>query len=336
MKVERGFSMSSKVYTYLYGPVPSHRLGRSLGIDLVPYKICSYDCIYCQLGSVGSTTVTRKKYADNSIILEELQYKLMCDPLPDFISLAGSGEPTLHSGIGDLIRSIKAMTTVPVAVLTNGSLLWMPEVQEALLAADLVLPSLDAGDPATFQLANRPDRSIDFNQMVQGLVDFTRRFTGEVWLEVLLLAGISDDEPSVRRIAALVERIKPTRVQLNTVYRPPAESFACGVTPVQLQHLSGLFQGQVDCISDAPVSAAVRESSNLSHQDELVAFASRRPCTAKDLSDGLNLHLNDVLKQVRILTDSGRLVEVSGKQGFYRAPKPSSASCRPDSQRDKP
>jgi wyosine [tRNA(Phe)-imidazoG37] synthetase (radical SAM superfamily) len=316
--------MGTAAYTYLYGPVPSHRLGRSLGIDLVPYKICSYDCIYCQLGSIGSTTVVRKEYADNDRILEELQQKLTGGELPDFISLAGSGEPTLHTGIGDLIRRIKALTTVPVAVLTNGSLLWMPEVQEALLKADLVLPSLDAGDPATFQQANRPDSSIDFDQMVQGLVDFSRRFTGEVWLEVLLLAGISDTEPSVRRIAKLVERIKPTRVQLNTVYRPPAESFADGVTPAQLHYLSGLFSGQVDCISDAPVSFSARKSSDISHQDELVAFARRRPCTALDLSIGLNLHLNYVIKQLRILTDSGSLVEVPGKLGFYQAPKPSS------------
>ncbi len=316
--------MGSTGFTYLYGPVPSHRLGRSLGIDLVPYKICSYDCIYCQLGSIGSTTVVRKEYADNDRILEELEHKLTGGELPDFISLAGSGEPTLHSGIGDLIRRIKALTMVPVAVLTNGSLLWLPEVQEALLKADIILPSLDAGDPATFQRANRPDSSIDFDQMVQGLADFTRRFTGQVWLEVLLLAGISDDEPSVGRIADLVKRIKPTRVQLNTVYRPPAESFASGVAPAQLHYLSGLFSGQVDCISDAPVSSSVRESFDLSHQDELVAFARRRPCTALDLSIGLNLHLNDVLKQVRILTNFGRLVEVPGKQGFYRAPKPSS------------
>ncbi|MDK9718659.1 MAG: radical SAM protein [Trichlorobacter sp.] len=312
--------MGTTTYTYLYGPVPSHRLGRSLGIDLVPYKICSYDCIYCQLGSIGSTIVTRKKYADNDRILEELQRKLSDHSQPDFISLAGSGEPTLHSGIGELIRRIKMLTTVPLAVLTNGSLLWLPEVQEDLMAADLVLPSLDAGDPTTFQQANRPDSSISFDQMVQGLIDFTGRFAGEVWLEVLLLAGISDDEPSVRRIAKLVERIKPARVQLNTVYRPPAESFACGVTHGQLCHLSSLFSGLVDCISDAPAPAAATESTGLSHQDEIIAFARRRPCTIHDLSTGLNLHLNDVLKQVRLLTDSGSLIEIAGKRGYFGVP----------------
>lgn len=327
--------MRKTLYTYLYGPVPSHRLGRSLGVDLVPYKICSYDCVYCQLGSISSTTVTRKEYSDNSRILDELRQKLTNEPLPDYISLAGSGEPTLHSSIGELIHSIKKMTTVPVAVLTNGSLLWMPEVQDALLTADLVLPSLDADNPATFQLVNRPNNGIDFNRMVQGLVDFTHRFTGEVWLEVFLLAGINDDKPAVRRIKALAERIKPSRVQLNTVSRPPAESFASGVAPLRLKHLSGLFTGFVECISDMSVSTATREYSDLSSLDALVAFALRRPCTAQDMSTGLNLHLNDVLKQLRILKDSGRLVEVPGKQVFYRVPKPSSECRRSDSHRYK-
>lgn len=312
--------MGTTAYTYLYGPVPSHRLGRSLGIDLVPYKICSYDCIYCQLGSIGSTTVTRKEYADNDRILEELQRKLADHSHPEYISLAGSGEPTLHSGIGELIRRIKLLTTVPLAVLTNGSLLWLPEVREDLMAADLVLPSLDAGDPVTFQQANRPDSSINFDQMVQGLIDFTSCFTGEVWLEVLLLAGISDTEPAVRRIAALVDQIKPARVQLNTVYRPPAESFARSVAPAQLRHLSSLFSGFVDCINDAPAHATATESTDLPHQDEIIAFARRRPCTIHDLSTGLNLHLNDVLKQVRFLTDSGILVEVAGKRGYFAIP----------------
>jgi len=315
--------MSKTLYTYLYGPVPSHRLGRSLGIDLVPYKICSYDCIYCQLGSTGNMTITRKEYADNSQIMDELQSRLASGLLPDYISLAGSGEPTLHSGIGDLIHSIKEITAVPVAVLTNGSLLWMPEVQEALMAADLVLPSLDAGDPATFQLVNRPDSSIDFHRMVQGLADFCHRFTGEVWLEVFLLAGINDDEPSVQRIAALVEQIKPTRVQLNTVSRPTAETFAHGVAAMQLHHLSGLFKGNVECISAMSASVETGETFDFACQDALIAFARRRPCTAQDLSIGLNLHLNDVLKQVRILADSGRLLELSSRPGFYAAPKPS-------------
>jgi len=314
--------MSSCKYKHLYGPVPSRRLGRSLGIDLVPFKICSYDCIYCQLGSTGSTTVVRSEYVENDEILVELEQKLATDTLPDFISLAGSGEPTLHSRIGELIRTIKTMTDIPVAVLTNGSLLWMPEVQEALLAADLVLPSLDAGDSATFQLINRPDNTIDFGRMVQGLVDFTQTFKGEVWLEVFLLADITDDDQSVGKIAALVEQIKPARVQLNSVYRPPAEDYALGLTPIRMQQLSRLFPGTVEIINEDTTVLAEPALHELTRHDEIIALIQRRPCTALDVAKGLKMHLNDTLKQLHVLTSSGRLLEPFKRQGFYTIPKP--------------
>jgi wyosine [tRNA(Phe)-imidazoG37] synthetase (radical SAM superfamily) len=314
--------MSSFKYKHLYGPVPSRRLGRSLGIDLVPFKVCSYDCIYCQLGSTGSTTVARREYVANDEILIELERKLSTDALPDYISLAGSGEPTLHSGIGKLIRTIKTITDVPVAVLTNGSLLWLPEVREALLAADLVLPSLDAGDSALFQLINRPDNSLDFEQMAQGLVDFTRCFRGEVWLEVFLLAGINDDDHSVGKIAGLVEQIKPARVQLNSVYRPPAEDYALGLTSTRIQQLAKLFPGTVEIISEVETVLAEPELHELSRQDEIISLIQRRPCTAADVATGLNMHLNDTLKQLSTLSSSGRLLEPSGRQGFYIVPKP--------------
>jgi len=136
--------MSQDGFRYVYGPVPSRRLGRSLGIDLVPFKTCTYDCVYCQLGRTTNKTVARKEYIAVEDVLVEMERKLVVGPDPDFISLAGSGEPTLNAGIGDLILEIKKLTRIPVAVLTNGSLLWMPKVQEALMAADLVLPSPDS------------------------------------------------------------------------------------------------------------------------------------------------------------------------------------------------
>ncbi len=309
--------MGNTEFKHLYGPVPSRRLGRSLGIDLVPYKVCSYDCIYCQLGSTGSTTVYRKEYVSNQEILDELKLKLSTGDLPDFISLAGSGEPTLHSGIGTLIRSIKNMTDIPLAVLTNGSLLWMDELQEALMPADLVMPSLDAGDENTFSLVNRPDSAINFEQMVQGLVDFTHRFSGEVWLEVFLLANINDDEQSVKKIAEIAERIRPSRIQLNSVYRPPAEDFANGLTPAAIRQLSSLFSGKVEIISETPDMATDSLAHASTRFNEIIALIRRRPCRAIDVAFGLQMHLNDVLKQLGSLVASGKLVESSGKQGFY-------------------
>jgi len=164
--------VSSRASRYVYGPVPSRRLGRSLGVDLVPFKTCSYGCTYCQLGRTKDKTTERREYVPVDGVLDELAEKLRLGPPPDFVGLAGSGEPTLHARIGDLIAGIKNLTSIPVAVLTNGSLLWTPEVRAGLAEADLVMPSLDAGTDRTFQRVNRPHRDISFERMVDGLVAF--------------------------------------------------------------------------------------------------------------------------------------------------------------------
>ncbi len=215
---------------HIYGPVPSRRLGRSLGIDLVPYKACSYDCVYCQLGRTTCHTSRRRSYVDPAEVLTELKGRLSRGPAPDYISLAGSGEPTLCRGLEELISGIKALTRIPVAVITNGSLLSRLPVAEALLSADLVVPSLDAGDEKTFRLINRPCRGIGFGEMARGLVEFGQSFRGRLDLEVFLVAGLNDSADQVKRIARLAERIAPRRVQLNTVARPPAESWAGAVS----------------------------------------------------------------------------------------------------------
>jgi wyosine [tRNA(Phe)-imidazoG37] synthetase (radical SAM superfamily) len=225
--------MTANPFKYIYGPVPSRRLGRSLGIDLVPFKTCTYDCIYCQLGRTTNKTMERRSYVPIEDIIGELKIKLATGEHPHYITIAGSGEPTLHSEIGELIVRIKAMTKIPVTVLTNGSLLFMPEVRAALMQADLVIPSLDAGDETMFRYVNRPHPEISFDRMVNGLIDFTRDFPGDVWLEVLLLFGITGMADETRKIAAYAERIGPQRVQLNTVCRPGGGRFClrCGKKP---------------------------------------------------------------------------------------------------------
>ncbi|HBO43222.1 MAG TPA: radical SAM protein, partial [Planctomycetaceae bacterium] len=165
---------------FVFGPVPSRRLGRSLGVDLVPFKTCSYDCIYCQLGPTNCRTVERREWVPLNDVLRELKSKL--NPPPDYITLSGSGEPTLYSRLDELINRIKDMSDVPVAVLTNGSLLWRDDVRRQLAAADLVMPSLDAGNPATFELVNRPHEAIAFEQMLSGLIAFRQSYRGRFWL----------------------------------------------------------------------------------------------------------------------------------------------------------
>ena len=293
--------MSAEPYTYLYGPVPSRRLGRSLGVDLVPFKTCTYDCVYCQLGRTTNKTLERKEYVAAESILSEMERKLTEPDRPDYITLAGSGEPTLNCGIGRIIRGIKAMTDTPVAVLTNGSLLWMDEVQEALMAADLVIPSLDVGDDATYQYVNRPHKGLPFDRMIQGLDAFTKRFKGNVWLEVLLLAGVTGLSAEAEKIAAIANGLGVTRIQLNTAARPPAEEFALALSSGQLLELKELFHGQVDVISERGPATTGDAALAQANDADILALLTRRPCTLEGIASGLALHPNDVLKRVLFL-----------------------------------
>jgi len=303
---------------HVYGPVPSRRLGRSLGIDLVPFKVCTYDCIYCQLGRTTDLTLERKAYVTAENIMAELEPILTAADRPDYISLAGSGEPTLNSDIGEVIRRIKQQTDIPVAVLTNGALLWMAEVQQALLAADLVLPSLDAGDEGLFQKINRPHQALSFERMVDGLAAFTRRFAGAVWLEVLLLKGMTGTVTEVEKIAAHVNRIDPARVQLNTVCRPPAEIFAASLSADQLQALADLFAVPVDIIRyDETENRPSPATENIQVAD-ILAMIDRRPCTADDVARGLGVHVNEALKHLAALVTAGQLAtKVNAGRNFY-------------------
>jgi wyosine [tRNA(Phe)-imidazoG37] synthetase (radical SAM superfamily) len=303
-------------FRYIYGPVPSWRLGLSLGVDLVPFKTCTYDCIYCQLGRTTHKTAERHEYLPMADVLAEVEQKLADGPVPDYVTLSGSGEPTLHERIGQLIGEIKKLTYIPIAVLTNGSLLWQREVQDALMEADLVLPSLDAGDDFLFRYVNRPHREITFDQMVRGLAEFTRRFPKPVWLEVFLLAGVTGILPEVEKIAALARQIQPQRVQLNTVSRPPSEEFACPVSWNQMKEFANFFDGKAEVISEDNKlqSPVVHEATDA----DILALLSRRPCTVQGVSAGLGLHVGEAAKRLQVLVEEGSVTTVrNNKTIFY-------------------
>jgi wyosine [tRNA(Phe)-imidazoG37] synthetase (radical SAM superfamily) len=306
-------------FRHLYGPVPSRRLGRSLGVDLVPLKTCTYDCVYCQLGRTTNKTVKREEYIRVDDVIDELKRKLDTGALYDYITFAGSGEPTLNARIGDLVRRIKRLTLIPVAVLTNGSLLWMPEVRESLLAADLVLPSLDAGDEELFRYVNRPHPGIAFDRMVDGLAEFTRHFTGSLWLEVFLLGGVTGMTAEVKKIAALTERIRPARIQLNTVARPPAEEFAFAVPDDQMERFRKLFPEKTDVVFEAgPRSPPASLTGKVTDAD-ILALLSRRPCAVQGISTGLGMNASEAAKRLHRLSQKGAVTLVR-KDGtvFYK------------------
>ena len=303
---------------HVYGPVFSRRLGRSLGVDLVPLKTCTYDCIYCQLGRTTNRTIERKHYVSVESILEEVQRKLTVAPPPTYITLAGSGEPTLNDHLGDVIYGIKRLTRSPVAVLTNGSLLWAQEVREALREADLVLPSLDAGDAKLFQYVNRPHSEITFEKMVHGLAEFSAHFSGSIWLEVFVLGGVTGIAKEVEKISAIAGRIHPTRIQLNTVARPPAEAFTLPVSKEHLEKFAGSFKPRAEVIAEFGYAEAQDAPGGTA--EDVLALLSRRPCTLEDVARGLGIHVTEAAKDLETLKRSGRVKEVLlDAKWFYTA-----------------
>lgn len=306
--------MESAPFRHVYGPVSSRRLGRSLGVDLIPLKTCTYDCIYCQLGRTTRKTFDRAEYVPLDEVLEEIDRKLAEEPELDYISLAGSGEPTLHSRIGELIRKIKQRTTVPIAVFTNGSLLWMPEVREELMAADLVLPSLDAGAESIFRYVNRPHKKVRFDTMVEGLELFAKEFKGEMWLEVFLVAGSTGMASEVLRIGELVRRIHPLRLQINTATRPTAEDFAFAVSADQMHEFAADLErcvpGHIEVIADTPPCTAAAPIDREATDEEIVALVGRHPCTVADVSTALRIDRSEATARLERLSAEKRVERV--------------------------
>jgi len=211
----------------VFGPVPSRRLGRSLGIDPVPLKTCNWNCVYCQLGRTRRWCRERQEFITPRTILNDLEKALAEHPAEtiDWVTFVGGGEPTLHSGLGWLIRRAKERTNLPVAVITNGSLLSDPGVRDELFAADVVLPSLDAGTPNLYRRLNRPAPVFRFERQLEGLVRFGEQTPGRVWLEVMLVHGMNDNEAALHAIAACIDTVRPDEVHLMLPLRPAAEAW---------------------------------------------------------------------------------------------------------------
>ncbi|MCC6697086.1 MAG: radical SAM protein [Candidatus Hydrogenedentes bacterium] len=301
---------------YVYGPVPSRRLGWSLGVDLIPAKTCTFNCIYCQLGKSRTVTLERSEYVPFDAVEKEIRETLACRP--DYITISGSGEPTLYSRLGELLERIRSLTDVPLAVLTNGSLFWREEVRAELKAASLVIPSLDAGNADMFAVINRPHGDLDFDQVVQGLVDFRESFAGQIWLEILLVASFTANPKEIGDLVRCVERIRPDRVQLNTVTRPPAEECALAVPTDELREYAQLFRPVAEVIGEAPSTHARRRCADITQ--DILGLIRRRPCTLQDVANGLGIHVLEAVKHLEILTADARVHStVIGSKVFYMA-----------------
>ena len=299
--------------SHIYGPVPSRRLGFSLGVDLVPYKTCSYDCVYCQLGRTTDKTAERKEWVPTGEVLSQIKEAIASKGRIDYLTFSGSGEPTLHSGIGWLIREVKKVTNIPVAVLTNGSLLFREDLREELTAADLVIPSLDAASQETLEKVNRPHPTLEARKIVRGLVDFSREYRGRIWLEIMLVKGINDTEEEIEKMAKIVGKTRPDRVHLNTVVRPPSEEYAHPLPISDLERIKTFFGKGCEIIAGFK---GEREEAYLQDiEGDILQLVHRRPVTLTDISKSLGLHENEVIKYLQVLKDKG-IVKVQTYKGL--------------------
>jgi len=307
------------MYKYLFGPVPSRRLGMSLGVDLVPKKVCSLDCVYCEVGKTTKLTAERKEYIPFEKIKKELEQYFSSDsPEPDYITFSGSGEPTLNSRIGDMIQFIKQnRANIPVAVLTNGTLLYDKNVRDSLKNADLVLPSLDAAGEETFQRINRPEKTIQIEKCIEGLADFRKEFFGKIWLEVFILPDYNDHESELLEIRKAIRKIRPDRIQLNTLDRPgTVENLRCATGKELLRVVKILDADNTEIIASAPQ----RKNMTAYRKDAETAILetiSRRPCTPDDLAKILGLHINEINKYLDVLEAENMIETVRQERGFF-------------------
>jgi wyosine [tRNA(Phe)-imidazoG37] synthetase (radical SAM superfamily) len=306
------------MYKHLFGPVPSRRLGMSLGVDLIPHKICSLNCIYCECGPTTRLTLERKEYVPVEEVFEELVHFFDHHPDPDYITFSGAGEPVLHSGIGQVIRFIKKLRPhVPVAILTNGTLLGDPGVRGELMLADLVMPSLDAATETAFRKINRPLRETSMDKYVEGLIEFGKEFPGDIWLEVLILPGFNDDRENLEALRNTLEQIRTDKIQLNTLDRPGAVK---GLIPASWDFLEGVIsQWDLDNVEIIAPPEVRRASASYRKDLEgtVLEIISRRPSTLEDLEKVLGIHPNEINKYLGVLEETGKIEVTQLDRGIF-------------------
>lgn len=302
----------------IFGPVPSRRLGLSLGVDLVPAKTCNFDCLYCECGRTTEHTTERRPYVPAETVLSELEAVLKVqDDRLDYITLSGAGEPTLNSDMGRIIQGIRSLSDAPVALLTNSSLLSRSEVMAEIADLDLIMPSLDSAVPRTFRRIDRPVNTIKLEDILAGLGNLRSATRAQIWLEILFLAGINDTEAELEALVKAVDLIDPHRVQLNTVDRPPPDGRARALSRAELDSLKRYFGPRAEVIARGRVQFRPVDEEDL--YQTILELIDRRPCTQDDLVAALGVTDETVAPLLKVLQVKGRVVtERQTGEVFYR------------------
>lgn len=287
-------------YKYVYGTVPSRRMGLSIGISPIPKKYCNFSCVYCQLGRTDHLSNKREEFFPLNEIVHEFKLYMNEDKKFDVVTIVGEGEPTLYLRLGDLIEEIKKLTDKPLAVITNGGLMYDKQLREELKKADLVLPTLDAHNEELFRKINRPHGSIKFKDMIEGLRLFSKEYNGQLWIETMIVKDFNDSKSDFLEFKKILDTLNYDRIYVNAPVRPPAEGFVEQPTKETIgeavEILNGIsidelvsegFYSEVKDDYEAILSIIRRHPMN---QFEIMAFVESR---GNNNPEGIIKKLND-------------------------------------------
>lgn len=290
----------------IFGPVPSRRLGRSLGVDVIPHKTCTFDCVYCECGPTTNKTCERKEFFPLEELLSELRLKLSEMQIsPDVITLSGAGEPTLYSRMGELIARAKDISGLPVAVITNSSLMHREDVREELMNADIVLPSLDSAIERSFVRINRPHRDCKLSKIIEGLRLFLNEYRGKVLFEILLVEGYNTSDEDLKALKEVLGTLKVDRIQLNTVARPGTIKELKALSDQELERIREFFGPSCEIVSSSYHSLIGKASKE--DAQNIITLLERRPCTLEDIHNSTGIPVPGLIKLLEFLKGTGKI-----------------------------
>lgn len=307
-------------YKYIFGPVPSRRLGISLGVDLVMHKTCNLNCVYCECGETEKHSTERKEYVNADEVITEVKAVLATGMHLDYITFSGAGEPTLNKELGKIISEIKELTQTKVAVITNGTLLSNKEVQDDLMNADVIMPSLDSATEEGFVKLNKPAKGLKIEKIIDGIADFRKVYTGEIWLEVFIVEGINDSKREIIAMISAINKIKPNVVQLNSLDRPPAEGWVKKASIETLEkiqeELTEMTGAKVEIITKYRERTMIKNYTENSEK-LILNMIEKRPCTIEDISSVTGLEKQEINKYIDVLEKDGQVKSIIGDRGVF-------------------
>ncbi len=312
---------------FVYGPVPSRRLGISLGIDIVPPSTCTFDCVYCQLGKTLHKVNHWEglKFPNADKIIEDLETKLKKYDNVDYITISGSGEPTLNPHLGEIAKKIRAFTNLPLVLITNSSLLTYDTVLDNARKFDIVMPSLDAGDNKTFKIINRPAKGFQINEIADAIKKLKEESRGEIWLEVMFIKGkiTNASSESIANISKEISKIHPNLVFLNSPVRPPVEEYVKHFADDEMEKVKQRMEDKIskDMEIEVVPKLSFSRSQFLNRNDlleEIPRLLSVRPCTIRDISNITGVNLSEIGKYMGHMLDEGMITKIiSNNETYY-------------------